>query len=161
MISSRKKSSRIIYHFSISHNNATFILWRLKNKASGSFFLSCCYEKFVKYFQTELLYLKVISNIVSGNTYWERRTKMWSNYVQTTHSTKVRPKDVPKRDKYFCIWSQHQLRLYYENGLHSTAGWRYKGKEYELHVLNWITRRIMYFFHQIFYQVLFFVLSAN
>ena len=24
-------------------------------------------------------YLQVISNIVSGNTYWERHTKMWSN----------------------------------------------------------------------------------
>ena len=27
---SRKKSSRIVYHFRISHNNVTFILWQLK-----------------------------------------------------------------------------------------------------------------------------------
>ena len=48
----------------------------------GNFFLSCCYRKSVKYFQTAPLYLKVVSNIVSGNTYWERRTKMSSNQVR-------------------------------------------------------------------------------
>ena len=41
------RTGRIIYHFSISHNNATFILWQLKIKASGNFFLSRYYEKFV------------------------------------------------------------------------------------------------------------------
>ena len=47
-----------------------------KNKASGDFFsLSCCYQKNVIFFQTALLYLKVISNIVSGNNYWERHIK--------------------------------------------------------------------------------------
>ena len=32
-----------------------------------------------KNFPTTLLYLKFVFNIVSRNTYWERRTKMWSN----------------------------------------------------------------------------------
>ena len=77
--SSWKKSSRIVYHFRICYNNPTFILWQMKIKASGEIFLSCCYQKFAKYFQTTLLYLKVICNIVSENTYWERRTKMWLN----------------------------------------------------------------------------------
>ena len=57
-LSSRKKSSRTVCHFSISSNNAAFILWQLKIKASVKLFLSCCYEKFVKYFQTALLCLK-------------------------------------------------------------------------------------------------------
>ena len=51
------------------------IMSQLKIKASGLFFLSCCYEKLVKYFQKTLHYLKVISNIVIGNTYWENIIK--------------------------------------------------------------------------------------
>ena len=47
MLSSGKKSSRIVYHFSISYNNPIFIFWQLKIKASGDFFHSCCSEKFV------------------------------------------------------------------------------------------------------------------
>ena len=43
-------------------------LMQLKNKALGEVFLSSCYKKFIKHFQTALLYLKVFSNIVSGNT---------------------------------------------------------------------------------------------
>ena len=50
-LSSRIKSSRIVYHFSISDNNAMFILWQMKIKSSGDFFLSCCYEILVKYFK--------------------------------------------------------------------------------------------------------------
>ena len=71
----------------------------LKIKASGDLFYSCCYEKFVKYLQTALIYLKGISNIVSGNTYWESCNKMWSNQVQmyTAHSAKLRPEDLTKR----------------------------------------------------------------
>ena len=61
MLSSRKKSSRKVYHFSIRHNNTTFILWQLKIKASVE---SCCFQKFLESFQTALRYLKVISNIV-------------------------------------------------------------------------------------------------
>ena len=79
MLSSRRKSFRMVYHFSINHNNAMFILWQLKIKASGDFFLSCCYKKIVNYFQTGLLYLKFLSNTVSGNTYWGRRTNISSN----------------------------------------------------------------------------------
>ena len=82
----KKKSSRIVYHFSISHNNATFILRQMKIKASGGFFLSCCYETFEKYFQTTLLYLKVISNIASGETAilctsWKISTTRYSKKV--------------------------------------------------------------------------------
>ena len=56
-----------MYNFSISHNNGRFILWQLEIKTPGEVILSCSYEKFAKYFQTALLYLKVTSNIVSGN----------------------------------------------------------------------------------------------
>ena len=86
-LSSRNKSSRIVYLFSITHNNATFILWQLKTQSFRQPFYSCCYEKyvvffllfFVFFFKTALLYLKVISNIVSESIYWERRTKMSPN----------------------------------------------------------------------------------
>ena len=47
--------------------------WKLKLQATFSQLLQ---QKFLKYFQTALLYLKVISNILNRNTYWERRTKM-------------------------------------------------------------------------------------
>ena len=53
------RTGRIIYHFSISHNNATFILWQLKIKASGDFFLSRYYEKFVICLQVVQLYYKL------------------------------------------------------------------------------------------------------
>ena len=67
------------YLFSITHNNATFILWQLKNQSFRQLFFSCCYEKYVFFFKTALLYLKVISNIVSKSIYWGRRTKMSPN----------------------------------------------------------------------------------
>ena len=50
-LSSRKKSSRIVYNFSISHNNVTFILWQLKNQSFRLFF-SCCYENMYFFFKT-------------------------------------------------------------------------------------------------------------
>ena len=67
-----------------------------KIKASGEFFFSCYYEKRISFFQTVQLYLKVISNIVSENIYWERRSKMSPNYVRmyTTHCLKFRPEDL-------------------------------------------------------------------
>ena len=37
-LSSRTKSSRTLYHFSISHDNATFIMWQLKNYSSRRLF---------------------------------------------------------------------------------------------------------------------------
>ena len=52
-LSSRKKSSRIVYLFSISHNNATFILWQLKNQSFRRLFFSCCYEKYVFFFSKQ------------------------------------------------------------------------------------------------------------
>ena len=68
--------------------------WKLKLRAR---LLSVAATKNLqKHFQTALLYLKVIPNIVRRNTYWERLTKMWSNVVQmcTTHSTKLCPEDL-------------------------------------------------------------------
>ena len=56
---SRKKSSKIVHLFSISHNNATFILWQLKNQSFRQLFFSCCYEKYVFFSKTTLLYLKL------------------------------------------------------------------------------------------------------
>ena len=95
-LSSRRKSFRIVYYFSISHNNVMFILWQLKIKASGNFFLSCSYEKFVNYFQTGLLYLKFISNTVNGNTYWGRHTNFIKlntdlYYPLSNNTPRVRP----------------------------------------------------------------------
>ena len=92
----RKKSSRIVYIFSISHNNAMFILWQLKNQSFMQLFFSCSYEKYVFYFKTALLYLEVISNIVSDNIYWERCTKILPNQVwmYTIHSLKIGLKDL-------------------------------------------------------------------
>ena len=62
------------------------------------------------------------------------------------------------RDNDFCIWLLSSvlasMKVILLKWLHSTAGWWYKKKEYELLVLNWITRRI-YFFHQKCYQILF------
>ena len=56
--SSRKKSSRIVYLFSISHNNATFILWQLKNQSIRRLFFSCCYKKCICFFQNSATLLK-------------------------------------------------------------------------------------------------------
>ena len=79
-LSGRKISSRIVYLFSITHNNATFILWVLKNQSFRRLFFSCCSEKYVVvFFKTVLLNLKVISNIVSESINWVRRTKMSPN----------------------------------------------------------------------------------
>ena len=53
------RTGRIIYHFSISHKNATFILWQLKIKTSSDFFLSRYYEKLVICLQVVQLYYKL------------------------------------------------------------------------------------------------------
>ena len=50
--------------------------WKIK--ASGDFFTVAA-TKNMFFFKTALLYLKVISNIVSESIYWERRTKMSPN----------------------------------------------------------------------------------
>ena len=50
--------------------------------------------------------------------------------------------------------------LYYQNGLHSIAGWPYEKVGYELSGLNWIIRRI-YFFHQNVYHILFMFHQCN
>ena len=54
--------------------------WKLR--LQGNFSLSFCYKNFIIYFQIALLYVKVISNIVSGNSSWARRTKMSSKLSQ-------------------------------------------------------------------------------
>ena len=93
-LSSRKKSSRIVYHFSINHNNAMFILWQLKNWSFRRLFFQLLLRKICIFFQTELHYLKVISNI--ENIYWGRCNKMSPNWVRmyTAHSLKLRPENL-------------------------------------------------------------------
>ena len=81
------------------------------------------------------------------------------------------PKDVlisfyekknPREKEYVYNESVFSLRINkcYITKMTSTAGWRCEKKEYELRVLNWITRRI-YFFHQKRYEILFMFLQCN
>ena len=70
-------------------------------KASGEFFLSCCYEKFVKYYfwycKREYLLRKAYQNVIklSPDMY----------YLLDKITSRGHAENVPKRDKEFCIWS--------------------------------------------------------
>ena len=52
-LSSRKKSSKIVYHFSISHNLAKFIFWQLKNQSFRRLFFQLLQWKICNIFSKQ------------------------------------------------------------------------------------------------------------
>ena len=127
-----------------SHNNATFILQQLKIKASGDFILSCCYKKICAFFQTALLYLKVISNIVGGNTYSERSIKMTSNQITklyTTQSVKLCAEVVLRtslKKKRISVFGGLSINEYYITKIASTTQHGDDTKGRNINYMSWI-----------------------